>query len=49
MISGKTQPRANVTLLFFAGHGIAIDQVNYLLPTDADPSSATTPAATAMR
>ena len=31
---------ADVALLFFAGHGVAIDGVNYLLPTDADASSA---------
>jgi hypothetical protein len=31
---------ADVALLFFAGHGVALDGVNYLLPTDADPSSA---------
>ncbi|NJM83724.1 MAG: tetratricopeptide repeat protein [Tabrizicola sp.] len=30
---------ADVALLFFAGHGVAIDGVNYLLPTDADASS----------
>ena len=27
---------ADVALLFFAGHGVALDGVNYLLPTDAD-------------
>ncbi|RYI09346.1 MAG: peptidase C14, partial [Acetobacteraceae bacterium] len=31
---------ADVALLFFAGHGVALDGVNYLLPTDADASSA---------
>ena len=31
---------ADVALFFFAGHGVAIDGVNYLLPTDADASSA---------
>lgn len=30
---------ADVALLFFAGHGVAIDGVNYLLPTDADAAS----------
>lgn len=30
---------ADVALLFFAGHGVALDGVNYLLPTDADASS----------
>lgn len=39
---------ADVALLFFAGHGVAIDGVNYLLPTDADASSAETLAATAL-
>ncbi|WP_309663398.1 caspase family protein [Tabrizicola sp.] len=31
---------ADVALVFFAGHGVALDGVNYLLPTDADASSA---------
>lgn len=31
---------ADVALLFYAGHGVALDGVNYLLPTDADASSA---------
>lgn len=31
---------ADVALFFYAGHGVAIDGVNYLLPTDADASSA---------
>jgi uncharacterized caspase-like protein len=39
---------ADVALLFFAGHGVAIDGVNYLLPTDADASSAEMLAATSM-
>ncbi|MFM7444631.1 MAG: caspase domain-containing protein, partial [Tabrizicola sp.] len=39
---------ADVALLFFAGHGVAIDGVNYLLPTDADASSAESLAATAL-
>ena len=30
---------ADVALFFFAGHGVAIDGVNYLVPTDADASS----------
>lgn len=39
---------ADVALLFFAGHGVAIDGVNYLLPTDADASSAEKLAETAL-
>ncbi len=39
---------ADVALLFFAGHGVALDGVNYLLPTDADASSAEQLAATAL-
>jgi uncharacterized caspase-like protein len=39
---------ADVALLFFAGHGVALDGVNYLLPTDADVTSAETLAATAL-
>ncbi|HOZ35339.1 MAG TPA: caspase family protein, partial [Tabrizicola sp.] len=39
---------ADVALLFFAGHGVALDGVNYLLPTDADASSAEALAATAL-
>jgi uncharacterized caspase-like protein len=38
---------ADVALLFFAGHGVALDGVNYLLPTDADASSAEKLAETA--
>ncbi len=30
---------ADVALVFFAGHGVALDGVNYLLPTDADAGS----------
>ena len=33
---------ADVALVFFAGHGVALQGVNYLLPTDADPSSSAT-------
>lgn len=39
---------ADVALLFFAGHGVALDGVNYLLPTDADAASAERLAATAL-
>ena len=39
---------ADVALLFFAGHGVALDGVNYLLPTDADGSSPEALAATAL-
>ncbi len=39
---------ADVALMFFAGHGVAIDGVNYLLPTDTDASSAERLAATAL-
>ena len=39
---------ADVALLFFAGHGVAIDGVNYLLPTDADASSAARLAETSL-
>lgn len=39
---------ADVALLFFAGHGVALDGVNYLLPTDADASSAARLADTAL-
>jgi uncharacterized caspase-like protein len=39
---------ADVALLFFAGHGVAIDGVNYLLPTDADASSAAKLAETSL-
>ncbi len=30
---------ADLALAFFAGHGVAIDGVNYLLPVDADAKS----------
>ncbi len=39
---------ADVALLFFAGHGVALDGVNYLLPTDADGSSPEQLAATGL-
>ncbi|OYW62245.1 MAG: hypothetical protein B7Z31_01470 [Rhodobacterales bacterium 12-65-15] len=39
---------ADVALLFFAGHGVALDGVNYLLPTDTDGSTAERLAATAL-
>jgi uncharacterized caspase-like protein len=39
---------ADVALLFYAGHGVALDGVNYLLPTDADASSAETLVKTAL-
>jgi uncharacterized caspase-like protein/regulator of sirC expression with transglutaminase-like and TPR domain len=39
---------ADVALFFFAGHGVAIDGVNYLLPTDADATSVETLIATAL-
>jgi uncharacterized caspase-like protein len=39
---------ADVALLFYAGHGVALDGVNYLLPTDADASSAAKLAETAL-
>lgn len=39
---------ADVALLFFAGHGVALDGVNYLLPTDADASTAEKLVATAL-
>lgn len=35
-------------LLFFAGHGVALNGVNFLLPTDADASSAEALAASAL-
>lgn len=43
MLSTLTQFRraaagADVTLLFYAGHGVQIDGVNYMLPTDIDQS-----------
>lgn len=39
---------ADVALVFYAGHGVALDGVNYLLPTDADASSSTALAATGL-
>src|SRR5271166_4140159 len=33
---GKKAKGADVALLFYAGHGIAVDGINYLLPIDAD-------------
>jgi uncharacterized caspase-like protein len=36
---GKRAQGADVALFFYAGHGIAIDGVNYLLPIDADIKS----------
>jgi len=39
---------ADVALFFFAGHGVAIDGVNYLLPTDADASSSARLAETSL-
>ena len=39
---------ADVALLFFAGHGVALDGVNYLLPTDTDGTTAEKLAATAL-
>ncbi|MCX7286697.1 MAG: caspase family protein [Rhodobacterales bacterium] len=39
---------ADVALLFFAGHGVALDGVNYLLPTDADASTPEKLAATSL-
>ncbi len=39
---------ADVALVFYAGHGVALDGVNYLLPTDADATSSETLAATSL-
>ena len=39
---------ADVALVFFAGHGVAIAGVNYLLPTDADAASSETLKATGL-
>src|SRR5882762_1860799 len=36
---GKKTQGADVALFFYAGHGIAIDGINYLLPVDADIKS----------
>lgn len=39
---------ADLALLFYAGHGVAIDGVNYLLPVDAEAKSAAGLAATSL-
>jgi uncharacterized caspase-like protein len=39
---------ADVALVFFAGHGVALDGVNYLLPTDADAGSVASLTETAL-
>jgi len=36
---GKKTPGADVAVFFYAGHGIALDGINYLLPVDADIKS----------
>src|SRR5476651_1148390 len=36
---GKKTQGADVAIFFYAGHGIAVDGVNYLLPVDADVKS----------
>src|SRR5476651_1317549 len=36
---GKKTKGADVAVFFYAGHGIAVDGVNYLLPVDADIKS----------
>src|SRR5258707_6767217 len=36
---GKKAEGADVAVFFYAGHGIAIDGANYLLPVDADLKS----------
>jgi hypothetical protein len=36
---GKKTPGADVAVFFYAGHGIAVDGINYLLPVDADIKS----------
>jgi uncharacterized caspase-like protein len=36
---GKKTQGADVAMFFYAGHGIAVDGVNYLLPVDADIKS----------
>jgi len=36
---GKKTQGADVAVFFYAGHGIAIDGINYLLPVDADIKS----------
>ena len=32
---GRQTPQADVALVFFAGHGLEVDRVNYLVPVDA--------------
>lgn len=39
---------ADVALVFYAGHGVALDGVNYLLPTDASAASSADLAQTAL-
>ncbi len=39
---------ADVALLYFAGHGVALDGVNFLLPTDSQASSSEKLTATAL-
>src|SRR6266403_3755401 len=36
---GKKTQGADVAVFFYAGHGIAVDGINYLLPVDADITS----------
>ena len=36
---GKKTEGADVAVFFYAGHGIAVDGINYLLPVDADIKS----------
>jgi uncharacterized caspase-like protein len=36
---GKKAEGADVALFFYAGHGIAVNGTNYLLPVDADLKS----------
>src|SRR5271163_1666063 len=36
---GKKPPGADSAVFYYAGHGIAVDGVNYLLPVDADIKS----------
>src|ERR1700727_2092415 len=36
---GKKTQGADVAVFFYAGHGIAVDGTNYLLPVDADIKS----------
>jgi uncharacterized caspase-like protein len=39
LVFGKKTQGADVALFFYAGHGIAVDGANYLLPIDADIKS----------